>query len=58
AGVKFNDADLIGIPYQIIVSERNLREGLVEIKNRRNGERKKIEIENIVEYFKENIPKK
>lgn len=34
AGVKFNDADLIGIPIQIIVSERNLTQGKLEIKTR------------------------
>jgi prolyl-tRNA synthetase len=38
AGVKFNDADLIGIPIQLVVGERNLREGKVEIV-RRAGKR-------------------
>ena len=36
-GVKFNDADLIGIPKQVIVGERNLREDKVEIKTRATG---------------------
>src|SRR5574340_875530 len=45
AGVKFKDADLIGIPFQIIVSEKNLREGLVEIKDRRTKETKKVKVE-------------
>ncbi len=34
AGVKFNDADLIGIPVRIVVSERTLRENAVELKER------------------------
>ncbi|PKL52110.1 MAG: proline--tRNA ligase [Nitrospira bacterium HGW-Nitrospira-1] len=38
AGVKFKDADLIGIPLQIIIGEKNLKEGLVEIKNRKTKE--------------------
>ncbi|MBK7157611.1 MAG: hypothetical protein IPH77_03395 [Ignavibacteria bacterium] len=38
-GIKFNDADLIGIPLQVIVGEKNLKEGNVEIKIRRSGER-------------------
>lgn len=38
-GVKFNDADLIGIPVQLIIGEKNLKEGNVEIKKRRTGER-------------------
>lgn len=37
-GEKFADADLIGIPYQIIVSEKNLTEGKLELKNRHTGE--------------------
>jgi prolyl-tRNA synthetase len=38
AGRKFNDADLIGIPYRIVIGKRTLKEGKVEIKNRRTGE--------------------
>lgn len=38
-GVKFNDADLIGIPVQLIIGEKNLKEGNVEIKIRKTGER-------------------
>ncbi len=33
-GVKFNDADLIGIPLRVVVGERGLKEGNVEIRNR------------------------
>lgn len=38
AGVKFNDADLIGIPVRVIIGKRNLAEGKVEIKDRRTNE--------------------
>ncbi|MBS1517391.1 MAG: proline--tRNA ligase [Bacteroidetes bacterium] len=38
-GVKFNDADLIGIPLQIIAGEKNLKDGNVEIKIRSTGEK-------------------
>ncbi len=34
-GVKFNDADLIGVPLRIVVGDRSLKEGNVEIKRRR-----------------------
>jgi prolyl-tRNA synthetase len=37
AGVKFKDADLIGIPYRITVGPKKLAEGKVEIKSRRSG---------------------
>ncbi len=48
AGVKFNDADLIGIPRQIVVGERNLAQGKVEIKNRRTGETKLVDLDSAV----------
>jgi len=37
-GVKFKDADLIGIPLRITLGEKNLKKGLLEIKKRRTGE--------------------
>lgn len=37
AGVKFKDADLIGIPLQIVLGERGLAEGKIEIKSRLDG---------------------
>ncbi len=42
AGVKFNDGELIGIPLQIIVSERNLKEGKLEIVKRHDKSSEKI----------------
>ena len=39
AGVKFNDADLIGIPIRLTVSKRSLEAGGVELKLRRSSER-------------------
>ena len=38
AGEKFADADLIGIPAQLIVSEKNLKKNKIEKKNRKTGE--------------------
>ena len=46
SGVKFNDADLIGLPIQIIVG-RKADEGIVEIKVRRTGEREEVLIKNL-----------
>lgn len=37
-GVKFKDADLLGIPYRVTVGSRAIREGQVEIRNRRTKE--------------------
>jgi prolyl-tRNA synthetase len=41
AGVKFNDADLLGLPLRLLVSERLLAEGMVEVKPR-SGEASKV----------------
>lgn len=49
AGVKFKDADLIGIPWRIVIGEKNLKEGLVEIKERRTGTIEKTAVETAVD---------
>ncbi|MBP8975262.1 MAG: proline--tRNA ligase [Bacteroidetes bacterium] len=38
-GFKFKDADLLGMPLQVIVGEKGLKQGQIEIKNRCTGER-------------------
>lgn len=49
AGEKFADADLIGIPYQVIVSEKNIESGKFEMKNRKTGEVKMLSESEIFE---------
>ena len=41
-GVKFSRMDLIGLPYQVTIGPRGLKKGVVEIKNRRSGERHEL----------------
>ena len=53
-GFKFKDADLIGIPYQVIVG-RGVQNGTVEVKNRKTGERREIPIESVVGYLLKEI---
>ena len=48
-GFKFKDADLLGMPYQVIVGERNLAQGKIEIKERRTGDRILVEVEKVLE---------
>ncbi len=48
AGGKFATADLIGIPYQLIVGPRGLKDGTVEIKHRKSGERETLSVEEAV----------
>ncbi|MFA5994570.1 MAG: aminoacyl--tRNA ligase-related protein [Parcubacteria group bacterium] len=53
AGVKFADADLMGMPYQLVVSEKNIRDSRVELKNRKTGavEYLSLDSSEIVTYF-------
>ncbi|MBI4212313.1 MAG: proline--tRNA ligase [Deltaproteobacteria bacterium] len=48
AGVKFNDAELIGIPYQIVIGMKGLQEGVVEFKDRRTGMTEKIKRDDVL----------
>jgi len=36
-GEKFSDSDLIGIPYRVVVSEKTIKEGVYEVKERKSG---------------------
>lgn len=45
AGAKFATFDLIGIPWHIIVGPRGVKEGKVEIKHRRTGEKQELSVE-------------
>jgi len=51
AGEKFADADLMGMPYQIIVGKRSLESGKAEIKNRATGEIKEVPFEEIADHI-------
>jgi prolyl-tRNA synthetase len=48
AGVKFNDADLIGCPIRITAGEKALKEGMVELKPRKEKENRLVPIENLM----------
>ena len=55
AGVKFNDADLIGCPVRITVGEKALKEGMVEFKPRKEKENRLVSIQDVLLLF-ENHP--
>ena len=50
AGVKFKDMDLIGIPNRIVVGKKAV-DGIVEYKERRNGEVQEIKIEEVSKFM-------
>jgi len=55
AGVKFKDADLIGIPLRVTVGMKNLEKGNVELKTRKTGENKLYPLRDIVKQVTEII---
>jgi prolyl-tRNA synthetase len=52
-GFKFKDADLLGMPLQVIVGEKNLANGKVEIKIRKSGERILVEADQVASKVRE-----
>jgi prolyl-tRNA synthetase len=55
AGFKFNDADLLGMPVQVIVGEKNLKAGNVEVKNRRTGIKNIFKLDELLNKLQEPI---
>jgi prolyl-tRNA synthetase len=44
-GVKFKDADLVGYPMQVVVGGKGLERGVVEVKNRKTGEKSELPLD-------------
>ncbi|MEM1378781.1 MAG: proline--tRNA ligase [Pseudomonadota bacterium] len=45
AGAKFATADLIGVPWQVVVGPRGVKNGVVEVKNRATGEKEELSMD-------------
>lgn len=52
-GFKFKDADLLGMPLQVVVGERGLKSGQVEVKVRRTGERTMVPLDGAADAVRE-----
>ena len=50
-GAKFTAMDLIGLPWQVLVGPRGLKDGIAEVKNRKTGARENVALERVVERF-------
>lgn len=48
-GVKFKDADLIGVPVQVVLGEKSLKDSQIEIKSRRTKEIKRVPVDSAIE---------
>jgi prolyl-tRNA synthetase len=54
-GVKFADADLIGIPVRITVGKRTLESGTVDVRTRKNKDQKSVSLEQVIEAVKHEL---
>ena len=52
-GIKFKDADLIGIPLRITIGKKTLAEGNVEVRNRKSGEMELVGVDRVVAYVQD-----
>ncbi len=50
-GVKFNDADLIGVPWRVTIGARSLAQGNVEVKKRGESERHQVPVPELVGFL-------
>jgi prolyl-tRNA synthetase len=54
-GVKFAEADLLGIPHRLVVGERSVREGVVEYRHRRSGAEDKVALKDAVAFLRKRM---
>jgi prolyl-tRNA synthetase len=52
-GVKFADAELVGIPHRVVIGDRGLAKGLLEYRHRRDSESRDLKREEVLELLKE-----
>ncbi len=50
-GAKFAVMDLIGLPWQVIIGPRGLKDGIAEVKNRKTGARENVALDQVVQRF-------
>jgi prolyl-tRNA synthetase len=51
AGAKFANMDLVGLPWQVVIGPKGLKNGIAEVKNRRTGDREEVPLETLVARF-------
>ena len=50
--VKFKDADLLGIPWQVVIGKKGLKEGVVEVTSRKTKEKERLAPSKVMEFIK------
>ncbi|MFH0780695.1 MAG: His/Gly/Thr/Pro-type tRNA ligase C-terminal domain-containing protein, partial [Pseudomonadota bacterium] len=56
-GLKFKDADLLGIPYRLTIGKSYAKSGRVEVRRRRDGDTLEMSLDEVVSYLYERIIK-
>ena len=57
-GVKFNDADMIGTPYHIIIGDKSLANNTIEVKDRKTGEKIHLPPSEVTSWIKDTVTRK
>jgi len=52
AGEKLSDSDLLGIPWRVVISEKMIAENKLELKNRKSGEVKVVDLSEVIKMIK------
>jgi len=55
AGVKFSDAELVGIPFRVTIGKRGVAEGIAELTDRATGETVKVPLDEIAEHVRKTV---
>lgn len=55
AGVKFADAELIGIPYQVVIGAKGIEAGQVELKSRKSGDATMCSVQDVVTQLQQEL---
>jgi prolyl-tRNA synthetase len=55
AGVKFNDADLIGAPLHLVLGDKSLAQGVVELKTRKTGQTSRLSPDQVLAAVREHL---
>jgi prolyl-tRNA synthetase len=54
-GVKFAEADLLGVPHRVVIGERGVKEGVVEYRHRRSGAEHKVALHEAVAFLRSRV---
>jgi prolyl-tRNA synthetase len=57
-GIKFKDADLVGVPVRIVLGEKNFAEGFAELRDRKGGETSRVPLDEIASRAAEMVARK